>query len=552
VILSAIEGVQSQTENMIRLLKKYQKPFIIFINKIDRVGADVEAVCSELQNELDLELFVFHNLDNEAEDNVSVDMVWTEDKKPIVLIEKLIEYDENLFEDYFEDKQIEWRDLDDLLLRLVHQQKVIPVLFGSAKKAIGINELLDTVVKYLPAPISKSDKLLGIVFKTNHQKKEGKMSAVRLFGGQINARDILLNASKNEENKITLIKDVNIQQQSVIQSFTSGEIAWVQGLKSAEPGDYIGFLPEKRVKQEKSEALLTVKIIPQKESDIKALIEVMTILNNEDPNLNFEYLKDTQEFNVSIRGQVQQEILQSVLLARFNIVVDFSKPTVIYKETPTKSCEGFVRYWLPKPCWAIMKFKIEPGERGSGIVYASEVGVNDIKQKYQNDVEKALPFALKQGVLGWQVDDIKITLIEGEDHEVHTKSNDFTIATPMGIMDGLAKSDSSLLEPILNFKIIAPEEYLGTLVGELTKMRAEIKSHTIEKGNCKLQGLYPLADSIDFPIKLSSITSGKGKIISSFHSYQICDISKGKTREYKGISPLDTAKYILKARKALT
>jgi ribosomal protection tetracycline resistance protein len=199
-----------------------------------------------------------------------------------------------------------------------------------------------------------------------------------------------------------------------------------------------------------------------------------------------------------------------------------------------------------------MKFKIEPGLRGSGVTYSSEVGVNDIKAKYQNDIKKAIPFALKQGILGWQVDDIKITLIEGEDHEVHTKSNDFTIATPMAIMDGLSKAKTTLLEPILSFKILAPEEFLGSLSSELIKMRAIINKQQINNGNCKLEGKIPLASSIDFPIKLSSLTSGKGKITSKFSSYQICDIKEGKIREYKGISPLDTAKYILKARKALT
>jgi len=148
-------------------------------------------------------------------------------------------------------------------------------------------------------------------------------------------------------------------------------------------------------------------------------------------------------------------------------------------------------------------------------------------------------------------DDIKITLIEGEDHEAHTKSNDFAIATPMGIMEGLTHSESTLLEPILNFKIIAPDEFLGSLISELLKLRAEFNSPEIENDKCKITGEIPLATAINFPIKLSSLTSGKGRIITHFSQYKPCDVSLGKTREYKGISRLDTAKYILKARKAL-
>ena len=302
---------------------------------------------------------------------------------------------------------------------------------------------------------------------------------------------------------------------------------------------------------EKSRALLTVQVEPGNASEINALIDALQILNNEDPDLQFEYLKEEQELHINIRGKVQEEILQSIIKTRFSLDVKFLEPTVIYKETPTIASEGYVRYWMPKPCWAIMKFKIEPAQRGSGVEYNSTVGVNDVKQQYQNDVAKTIPTALKQGILGWQVDDVKITLTEGEDHEMHTKSNDFAIATPMGIMEGLTHSESTLLEPILSFRISAPEENLGVLVSELIKLRAELESPVIENGQCKLKGEIPLATSINFPIKLSSLTSGKGKIISKFSAYKSCDKSLGKTRDFKGISPLDTAKYILKARKAL-
>jgi len=237
---------------------------------------------------------------------------------------------------------------------------------------------------------------------------------------------------------------------------------------------------------------------------------------------------------------------------KFDLEVSFSNPTVIYKETPTIASEGYVRYWMPKPCWAIMKFKIEPLETGKGVQYNSIVGVNDVKKHYQNDVEKTIPTALQQGILGWEVDDLKITLIEGEDHEMHTKSNDFAIATPMGIMDGLTKAKMTLLEPILSFKIKAPSDFVGKINSELIRLRAQINSSEIIANKVIISGEIPLATSLNFPIKLSAITSGKAKLNTLFLKYQKCDVSLGKTRDFKGISPLDTAKYILKARKALS
>ncbi len=553
IIVSAIEGVQSQTENIINLLKQNKIPFIIFINKIDRIGANTEQVIEEIETELHLSTLQLQTVINEGNDNAKTTVNWDKEnyKNYKNLLESIVEYNDELFEQYLDGNTPEFNKLDIVLRKAVTQQNITPIAFGSAKYGFGIDFLLNSIVNYLPSPPIFSDKLFAVVFKTYHIKGIGKLSAVRVFGGKIKARTEILNASINITEKVGIIKNTDIQNQEVIQEFGAGEIAWVQGLKNAEPGDYFGYLPQKKYNKKKEKALLTVQILPKNKGEINALIDAMIILNNEDPDLQFSHLKEEQELHINIRGEIQKEILQSVLQTRYNLDVEFTEPTVIYKETPTVTCEGFVRYWLPKPCWAIMKFKIEPSERGSGVQYKSNVSVNNIKKQYQNDIEKAIPFALQQGVLGWQVDDIKITLIEGEDHEAHTKSNDFTIATPMGIMEGLTHSKSTLLEPILSFKIIAPEEFLGSLLSELLKLRAEFNSPEIEQNKCKITGKIPLATSINFPIKLSSLTSGKGKIITHFLQYEPCDVKLGKTREYKGISPLDTSKYILKARKAL-
>ena len=553
VIISALEGVQAQTENIVNLLLKRRIPFLIFINKIDREGTDTGRVIKEIEKELCLNTLDIQSVTNEGSGTADIKPVWGSDviDGNANLAEKIIEQDDDLFSSYLDGKTPDLDELNRVLIKSIAEQRLIPVLFGSAKYSLGIEYLMDSIVNFLPSPPLFADKLFAVVFKTNHLKGLGKMSAVRLFGGTIRSRTTVYNATKDTEEKVSLIKDTDILNQKIIQSFSAGEIAWVQGLTNAEPGDYLGHLPEDYTKTEKSIALLTVQIIPENEADTNALIDAMTILNNEDPDLQFRYLKEERELHINIRGEIQKEILQSVLKSRFSLKVNFSKPTVIYKETPTVACEGFVRYWMPKPCWAIMKFRIEPGERGSGVQYSSIVSVNDIKQKYQNDVEKAIPFALQQGILGWQVDDIKITLVEGEDHEVHTKSNDFTIATPMGIMEGLTHSKPTLLEPVLSFKISAPEESLGVIVSELIRLRADFNNPEIENSQCRITGEIPLATSLDFPVKLSSLTGGKGKIITRFSTYKPCDVSLGQTREYKGISPLDTAKYILKARKAL-
>jgi ribosomal protection tetracycline resistance protein len=349
-----------------------------------------------------------------------------------------------------------------------------------------------------------------------------------------------------------MIKSITLNNSKIIDTIQAGDIALIKGLNRAKPGDFIGEIPKISFDNTLSKPLLSVQVIPNNSADVNKLLEALNILNNEDPDLDFFFIKEEREFHIKIHGNIQKEILQSLLKSRFNLEVNFSNPTVIYKETPTITSEGYVRYWMPKPCWAIMKFKIEPLETGKGIQYESIIGVNDVKKQYQNDVKKTIPIALKQGILGWEVDDVKITLIEGEDHEMHTKSNDFAIATPMGIMNGLSKAKMTLLEPVLSFKIKTPEQYIGNIQSELIKLRAKITLSEALDNKVIIVGKIPLSTSLEFPIKLSSITSGKAKLNTKFLKYQKCDIRLGKTRDFKGISPLDTAKYILKARKALS
>ncbi len=172
-------------------------------------------------------------------------------------------------------------------------------------------------------------------------------------------------------------------------------------------------------------------------------------------------------------GKIQMEVLQSTIRIRFDIEVSFEKPVVIYKETPSGIAEGFASYTMPKPCWAVLRLKIEPGEYGSGISYLLEVSVDKIHQKYQNEIEQTIPKALQQGLQGWEVTAIMITLIDGEDHVMHSRPGDFILATPMALMDALTKSGTSFLEPMMHFEIRAAEEHLGSISDDLHTLRAQ-------------------------------------------------------------------------------
>ncbi len=553
LVVSAVEGVQAHTETIFSALKERKIPTLLFINKIDRIGADSEMVLQEIRKDLSNNLFILQSAANEATNNSSINSIWNENNFTIENIETIAATNDELFEKYLDGYKISFIELEDALTQAIRDSKLIPVLFGSAKNSMGIKELLDAMVHYFPSPNGNITKSLSaLVYCIDYDKTMGKIANIRIFNGKINNREIIKNYSKQTNEKIISIRKIFSNKFEDLSSAESGNIVGISGLNSAQVGDILGE-PSFDIPSSISmrSPLLTVQVKVASEKDYPALAQAMQELCNEEPSLELEWLREERELNVKIMGWIQMEILERILEQRFQIKATFDKPTVIYKETPASVGEGFVQYWMPKPCWAIMKFLIEPAKRGSGAVYESKVGVNQIQQKYQSEVERTIQTALKQGIKGWEVTDLKITLIDGEDHEMHSRPGDFAIATPMGIMNGLVNTGTTFLEPIISFKISAPDSLLGAVTGDITQMRGSFESPQIENGKFLLTGLLPLATSLDYAVKLSSRSGGKAKISTKFHGYESCPENLGIVRPYKGISPLDTAKYILKARNAL-
>jgi ribosomal protection tetracycline resistance protein len=206
---------------------------------------------------------------------------------------------------------------------------------------------------------------------------------------------------------------------------------------------------------------------------------------------------------------------------------------------------------MPKPCWAIMRFRMEPGERGSGVQFASEVPVRELALHYQHQVEQALPLALNQGRQGWQVTDVKITLIEGNSHQWHTHPLDFIVATPMGIQDGLRRGGSLLLEPILSIRSLLPQDCMGRVMSDVAQMRGEVTSTVTQGERAILTALVPVESSMDYASTLAAVTGGRGGMSLSLHGYRECPQGIGGPTPRRSVDPLDTSKYILAARSAL-
>ncbi|MDR0897940.1 MAG: TetM/TetW/TetO/TetS family tetracycline resistance ribosomal protection protein [Oscillospiraceae bacterium] len=536
LLISAVEGVQPQTEVLFRALSAQKLPFIVFINKTDRENADSARAIADARAQLSDRI-----IDISDDDQIHA---------------LLADEDEAALEAYLEGKIYPRKELLARLAPLVAQGRAHPAWSGSALKDENIEPLLDAIVDYLPAP-GGGEALSGVVFAIEHDKTLGRAAHVRLFSGSVRNRDALTLPvpgaidGRTVQAKITQIRTIPLEGRGVdLGELGAGEIGALYGLGDVRVGQVIGdqaLLPRRVAIGELSTPLLMVKITPDdpdKKTELKA---ALALLSAEDPLLLAE--EYNRELHIRVMGAIQLEILKELIATRFGLSIEFGAPNVIYRETIRQSAVGFYAYTMPKPCWAVIKFQIDPLPRGSGIRYESVVPAREIMPRYQHQIEQALPLALSQGMLGWRVDDVKITLIGGEHHLIHTHPLDFIVATPVALLDGLSRGGSQLLEPILEMNLIAPEDAGGKLLGEIVAMRGEIASSERKGALLQVKALVPLKTSVNFSTRFAALTGGRGAMSVRLSGYKPCD--EMITCPRRGVHPLDTAKYILAARSAL-
>jgi len=559
LVISAVEGVQAQTTTIFNALQAMAIPTLIFINKIDRLGADVSRVLAEVEQELTPHAILLQRARLQGEADAAPEMAWTaadvdtDDPQIQAIVETIAEQDDGLLARFLEGTPLTFRELDRALAAATATGHHHPTLLGVAKNGLGIAELLDAVDRYLPAAPGRDDEeLSALVYRIDHHPRLGRTAGVRVFGGRITTRDSVLNHTRDRANTVSQLKKIHTGKHEDIRVLTAGDIGVVCGLAEARVGDILGCPGSVPQGNRLAAPLLTVMAVPETEADFIRLAEALHQLADEDPLLDLEFLPDQHELHVKITGWIQIEVLESLLLERYGLRATFSNPTIIYKETPSRIGHGYERYWMPKPCWAIMKLLIEPLPRGSGVHYESRLGVNDVAQKYQNEVAQTIGRALRQGIKGWEVTDLKIILVEGEDHPVHSRPGNFKIATPMAVMNGLTETDTTLLEPILEFRLAAARDLLGGITADLARRRATFGTPEVLGERFVLEGRIPAATSLDYPVQLASRSGGKAKIFTRLCGYEACTLEQGQVAAYRGISPLDRAKYILKMRGAMT
>lgn len=552
LLLSAVEGVQSYTENLWYALEKLSIPTLVFVNKIDRTGSDFERVCAEFSRTFSSKRLTFLPLTRPINEESGEASAEWKDSLYSETVEALAESNDSIADKYLSDEKIVENDIKEAFRSAVCEREIIPMLCGSAQKCSGVDKLLNLIVDCMPSADKKmTDTFSARVFRLEHDKTMGKIAHVRLYGGELKSRDLIdMGDGKNE--KITQIRKFNGQKYVDMGKVGAGDIAALCGLSSVRASQMLGTayaLPDHKI----ANPFLSVKVLPQNESDTSALLAALRELSDEDPLLDCKWEKSEREILISITGRMQTEIISALLKDRYGLSADFSEPSVIYKETPRASGFGYEHYTMPKPCWAVVKLDIEPLPRGSGIVYdGGSVPNNTCFYRYQEHIKRSFFANLEQGPLGWQVTDMKAKLSYAEHHTMHTHPLDFFVATPMAIMNGLTKIGTTLLEPFLRIRISAPSEYLGKVIGDITSMRGEFDTPINTGDSFTVEACIPVAASLDYPVRLASLTHGRAIFFSRFDGYRECPVELGKVALRRGPNPLDRAKWILYARGAMT
>lgn len=544
LVVSAMEGVQAQTEIIWQALQAMEIPTMIFVNKIDRAGANIENVLKQLQVMTENKAISIQKVEGIEKSSNIIELINMSLFEKAEICEALAESSDNMLKAIIEEKEISDFELEHCLSELCRNFQICPVFFGSALRGLGIDSVLEGIVKYLPGPsMAGSEEPSGIIYKIHHGRIGGKAAYVRLYEGFIQVRKNIYNSTRDVEEKITSIFKVNGSSYEPVSYLEAGEIGIVCGLSSAKIGDILGNTKILPKQHRLAVPTLTVRVYPLKEEKLDELVEAFKYLQDEDPLLNVQWQDNERELHVQFMGIVQMEILTRIIKNRFNLDAIFEKPSVVYMETPASIGIGFVEMFTPY--YATLKMKVEPLPRGSGVVYESAFTTDFIFPKYQNEVEETVPLALKEGVLGWEVTDVKVTLIGGRSTQLATKPSDFRAVTPIAVMDALKVAGTILLEPIQEYELNISRDEAGVVIKDLIAMRASMDEQLVIEERFIIKGIIPVATSMEYPVKIVSLSQGRSTFKTKFLGYRECPLEYGKTKMRKTVDPSDRENYIL-------
>ncbi|PIR05263.1 MAG: elongation factor G [Candidatus Liptonbacteria bacterium CG11_big_fil_rev_8_21_14_0_20_35_14] len=572
VVFDGVAGVEPQSETVWRQADKYHVPRICFINKLDRMGASFDKSLKSIHDRLSkraiqmqipigtesnftaiIDLLTRQTFDfegNMGEKTTAIetpaDLKEEIEKKRSLLIEKIVEFDENLMSQYLEGHEPSLEDLKKTLRKATINNELIPVFCGSALKNKGVQLMLDAVIDYLPSPINvpqikatkldgetevlikplDSEPLAALAFKIANDPYVGTLTFFRVYSGTLKKGSYILNTTKNNQERVGRIVRLHSNQREEVDEIYAGDIGALVGLKDTTTGDTLCD-PARPLLLEKidfPDPVINVKVDPKTKADQEKMGLALRRLADEDPTFKVSSDPDTGETIISGMGELHLEVLVDRMKREFGVEATVGRPQVAYKETITGESEGegkYIKQSGGRGQYGHAKIRIKPNEREAGNTFKNGIKGGSIPNEFIPAVEKGIKEAETKGTIaGFPMVDINVTLYDGSYHDVDSSEAAFKVAASMALQDAVKKAKPVLLEPIMKVQVIAPEEFFGDITGDVNSKRGRIDSMEDRESAKVVNSFIPLSEMFGYATRLRSITQGRGSFTMEFAIYE--------------------------------
>jgi len=564
MVFDAEEGVQSQSETVWRQADKYNVPRICFINKMDKIGANFENTMADIRERLQakpvpimypigaestfvgvvnlitMEAYVWGKKDDKGTDydieEIPADMLELAKAKRLEMIEAVCEFNDDLLEKFFAGTEISNEELMKGIRKATIAYNIVPIYAGTSLRNKGVQPLLDGVVDFLPSPadlkvikglkpgteeeierkLSVDEDLAAIAFKIQLDPHVGKLTYARIYSGVLETGSYLYNASNGKRERVSRIMIMHANNREEIDKAYAGEIVGLIGPKDTGTGDSLSDEKNPIILEQITfpEPVISLAIEPKTKSDQEKLSYVLQRLADEDPTFRVKVDHETGQTIISGMGELHLEILVDRMQREMGLNVDVGKPQVAYRETISKEVEvegKYIRQSGGRGQYGHCFLRLKPLGRGEGYKYVNAIKGGAIPQEFIPSVEKGVVEAMEKGVLlGYPVTDMEVTLYDGTFHDVDSSDMAFKIAGSIGLQEGAKKAGLSLLEPIMKMETTVPDEFMGTVIGDLSSRRGKILG-TENRGNSTIvKANAPLAELSGYATTIRSLTQGRG------------------------------------------
>ena len=540
LLISAKDGIQAQTRILFDAIKKMKIPTLIYINKIDQPDINLDSLYRDIKDKLVSHILVMQNF---IKDNVlslkAVDMLSEGFRDTI------IETDDSLLEKYLLDQPITTEELLNSRKKNIGSCHLLPIYHGSALKHVGTRELMDALIlEFSSYILPTNSKLAALVYKIERDDKLNKRTYMRIFGGSIEIRDVLISEGHSENIKIKKLEASSNGKIAEAVKIECGDIAIFPNENRLKIGDSIGTIPKNNLILHNNDLMMQANISPVFSADRASLLEALSELAETDPLLQYKLDSRSDDIIMEFLGKVQMEVIVALLQSRYHLQVKLENVTTIYKERPLNKANFTAHIEIPpNPFWASIGLSIEPLPIGAGLCYESKVSYGYLNKSFQNAVEEGIRYGCEQGLYGWEVTDLKVCFEYGLYYSPVSTPADFRQLAPIVFEQALKKSGTELLEPCFTFELYVPQDCNARVYNDLKKLHATIESIKTQHNEIVVKGKIPARTSQCYREQLSEYTKGCGVFLTEQAGYQQ-NIGEGFTQARKSDDRLDKTRHL--------